>query len=68
MTYSSVLCEPCPRCQTDEEGNTFHAGPFPSDPCDTFISQGFGPLGDHEHSRYCATCQYHAGDHETGAK
>jgi hypothetical protein len=39
-----------------------------SEPCNKFVSQGYGPLGDFEHSLFCNTCQWEYCDHDEKAK
>jgi hypothetical protein len=61
-------CEPCPGGDHtyDEHGNAVCFLPHSADPCAEFVSAGFGPEGDYEHSTYCRVCgqesAYHYGD------
>jgi hypothetical protein len=54
MTVRGWPIEPCP---------SNHEHPTADDPCDTFVSQGFGPEGDYEHSLFCRTCGWEYADH-----
>ena len=47
-------CQPCPSdCQH----------PVATEPCSDFVSQGFGPDGDFEHSTFCRSCGHEFADH-----
>lgn len=37
--------------------------PTADQPCGAFVSQGYGPEGDFEHSLFCASCGWEYADH-----
>lgn len=47
----------------DESGNTICHIETADQPCGTFVSAGYGPEGDFEHSVFCASCGWEYGDH-----
>lgn len=55
--------QPCAGCIP---GSDEHLVIAASEPCDTFVSQGFGIHGDFEHSLFCSTCGFERGDHYCG--
>jgi len=57
-TERPVRPEPC-------ASHADHAAPVAGEACSSFLSQGFGPDGDWEHSRFCAACGWASGDHWT---
>lgn len=46
--------EPCP-------SDCSH--PTAPEPCSSFVSQGFGPSGDYEHSLFCRVCGWELAEH-----
>lgn len=37
--------------------------PTAGEPCGHFVSQGYGPQGDFEHSLFCRACGWEYADH-----
>lgn len=52
--------QPCAGCHEHDDE---HDVPATTEPCSSFISQGYGIRGDYAHSLYCIVCGYESSDH-----
>jgi hypothetical protein len=62
---SDIYCQPCPGGPHtyDADGNSICHIPTADQPCGSFVSAGYGPEGDYEHSVFCSSCGWESADH-----